>query len=271
MTNHFPFRIIDGFLATNNKAPHNEASLSSGFPVNKTQLLQHLVGDAAETNLLLVLEAFQKRLDGLLDDRIRVGRNLHDRVLGPLFTITLSLKAHHETCTSAFEDAQCFCKQSIEQLNKAIQDIRKIIRTLEEGEIQEFDLMSEMYSMINTYERLGLQIELIIESQALNLLTQQEKCELFTIAREALSNSLRHARATRATVKLRHSKARMCLAVLDNGIGFNSSQDQPRGYGLSNMESRARKLGGRLHIRSQRGRGTTIIAEFALEPILTPL
>ncbi len=140
-----------------------------------------------------------------------------------------------------------------------------LIRGLEEGRIKEFDLTSEMHTMIKTFDPLGrLQIELTIQSRALNLMTQDEKRELFNIAREAFSNCIRHAQATRATIKLNHSRARIRLAIVDDGIGFSPTETQSPGYGLPNMETRARKLGGRLQVRSQKGRGTRIIAEFAL-------
>ena len=132
--------------------------------------------------------------------------------------------------------------------------------------------MSELDAMINVYQALGeLHIEPYIESHAVTLLTQEEKRELLTITREALNNCIRHAQATHAMVKLQRAKAKICLVILDNGIGFSSADIQSRGYGLSYMEMRARRLGGELHVRSQKGQGTTIIAEFSLEPIPAPL
>ena len=272
MTNQFRFQIIDGLLPRGEKAPSSQPASPSGGPSASNQLLKHLEGDVAENNMPLVVEGFQNRLDALLQDRARTGRNLHDDVLRPLLTMSLRLNAHRHTCASASSEAQCLWDESIATLNKVIHDTRKLIQVLEEGEVQGFDLMSELYSMINTYEALGgLHIELYIESHTLDLLTQEEKRELLTITREALNNCIRHAQATRAVVKLHQSKAGICLAILDNGIGFSSTETQSRGYGLSHMESRARKLGGKLHVRSQKGRGTTIIAEFALEPTLAPL
>jgi two-component system, NarL family, sensor histidine kinase DevS len=269
MRNHFPFQIIDGFLATPGKAPHRTPRLSAGCSSATTPVLQHLVGDPVESNLPLVLESFQKRVDALLHDRSRLGRHLHDCVLRPLLTIGVRL--HGQTYRGLSSVTPHPCRQSIAQLNKVIHETRRIIRDLEEGDIQEFDLMSEMSSMITTYELLGqFQIESIIEPQTLHLLTQEEKHELFTITREALSNCIRHAHATRATVKLHQANAKMYLAILDNGIGF-SSGDTQRGYGLSNIETRAKRLGGRLRIRSRKGRGTAIIVQFVLEPVLTPL
>jgi signal transduction histidine kinase len=272
MANQFRFQIIDGLLPRGAKAPLRNPGSPAGRPSANKPLLQHLAGDAAENTLSRVMEGFQNRVNALVQDRARTGRNLHDEVLRPLFTVSLSLKAHRRTCTCASAEAQCVWDESIAVLNKVLRDARKLIRDLEEGEVPEFDLMSELYAMIDAYETLGgLRIELYIEPDTPNLLTQEEKRELLTITREALNNCIRHAQATRAMVKLHQSNAKMCLAIRDNGIGFSSSEPQSRGYGLSHMESRARKLGGTLHVCSQKGCGTTIIAEFDLEPIFAPL
>jgi signal transduction histidine kinase len=272
MRNQFRFRIIDGLPAGAEKAASSDPASSCAGRSAANQLLDHLADDVMENPMSLVMEGFQARVNALLQDRARTGRKLHDDVLRPLFTMSLNLHAHRHTSTSGSLDGQCVWDESIATLKKVIRDTRKLIRGLEEAEAQESDLMSEFYSMINAYEALGgLQIELYIESHTLNLLTQEEKRELLTITREALNNCIRHAQATRATVKLHQSKSRVCLAILDNGIGFSSTETQSRGYGLSHMENRARRLGGKLHVRSQKGRGTTIIAEFALEPMLAPL
>jgi signal transduction histidine kinase len=262
MPNRFPFHIIEGFRGATRG---HEPAVTS----DENHILE-IIGEATDNNLSLVLEACQKRLDALLEDRNRVGRHLQNCVLQPLFAVTSKLASHRQACTDLPSDTSCSQDQSLLQLNKLIQEIRSIIRNLEEGAVQEFDLMSEMRSMINCYEPLGeLAIELIIQSHVLQLLTQEEKREVFNITREAVNNCVRHAQATRAIIKLNHSGAKIRLAITDNGTGFCPVHTQSRGYGLPNIQTRVRKLGGHLHVRSRKGRGTKIVAEFPLEPIMT--
>jgi two-component system NarL family sensor kinase len=262
MPNRFPFHIIEGFRGATRG--HEPAVTSDA-----NHILE-IIGEATDNNLSLVLEACQKRLDALLEDRNRIGRHLQDRVLQPLFAITSKLASHRQACTDLPSDTSCSQDQSLLQLNKLIQEIRSIIRNLEEGAVQEFDLMSEMRSMINCYEPLGeLAIELIIQSHALQLLTQEEKREVFSITREAVNNCVRHAQATRAIIELNHSGAKIRLTITDNGTGFCPVHTRSHGYGLPNIQTRVRKLGGQLHVRSRKGRGTKIVAEFPLEPIMT--
>lgn len=263
MSSKFAFHVIKGFREIPGRS---ESLISSG----NGQLLQHLVGKGTENDLSLVLEACQKRLNALLEDRNQIGRVLHDCVLLPLFAITSSLTTRRQLCLNLPSDNQCHGDQLIEHLNELTLKIRRVIRGLEEGEVQEFDLMSEMHAMINSYKLIGhLHIEPIIQADALTLLTNEEKHEVLNIAREALGNCVRHAQASRAIIKLSHSSARIRLAIMDNGIGFIPTESQG-GFGLPNIKTRVQKLGGRLHVRSQKGRGTRVVAEFSLEPILAP-
>jgi two-component system NarL family sensor kinase len=87
--------------------------------------------------------------------------------------------------------------------------------------------------------------------------------------REAVSNCARHANATRTVVSIRMREAKIRVSIHDDGIGFSTAVGRPRGYGLANMEARAKRLGGALRVQSKTGEGTQVIAEFSLEPLLT--
>jgi signal transduction histidine kinase len=83
------------------------------------------------------------------------------------------------------------------------------------------------------------------------------------IAHEAIHNALRHADASKITVRLREGDGRTLLEVADDGSGFDPSRRELRSkhLGLTSMEERARELGGRLEIRSAPGSGTTVALE----------
>jgi len=267
MPNHFPFHLIEGFREGTSR--QESSSISSGITSDANQILK-IIGEATNNNLSVVLEACHKRLDALLEDRNRIGRDLQGRVLQPLFALTLDLAGNRHARADLPADTNCLQDQSLLQLNKLIREIRGIIRNLEEGEVEEYDLMTEMRSMINSYDPLGeLAIELVIPSHVLQLLTKEEKREVFNITREAINNCVRHAQATRAIIKLQHRGARIRLAIMDNGVGFSPVHTSLRGYGLPDIQARVRKLGGQLHIRSREGRGTKIVAEFAIEPSMS--
>jgi signal transduction histidine kinase len=153
------------------------------------------------------------------------------------------------------------------QLNRLIHEVRGLIRSLESGHVQAFDLGSELDSLIETYRQISpLDIRTDIAAGAADMVTNEEKRELLLIVREAISNCVRHAEARHAAVSLYARSNRLRLLIADDGVGFAQGATSQRGYGLANMAARAKKLGGRLLVRSQTGKGTRILVEFALEP-----
>ena len=87
---------------------------------------------------------------------------------------------------------------------------------------------------------------------------KQVEEELYWIAQEALNNILKHAEASSVRLHLRRQSNHVILEIGDNGKGFDLDLQRQTGMGLSNMKTRAEKLGGRLSIRSQKGKGSTI-------------
>ena len=82
------------------------------------------------------------------------------------------------------------------------------------------------------------------------------------IAREAISNALRHAKASRVAILLKRWKDGVRLTVEDNGAGFNPTQvDHSAHFGLTNMATRAQLIGGALHVLSAAGKGTRIVVD----------
>ena len=79
------------------------------------------------------------------------------------------------------------------------------------------------------------------------------------IAREAVSNALRHANARRVEIALRSDAETVCLEISDDGAGFDPEAQPPPGIGIKSMTSRTRELGGTLDIRSRLGSGTRVL------------
>ncbi len=227
---------------------------------------------ASPDDLAEALRTSEQRLSALLEDRGRIGRDLHDCVLQSLYAIGLSLERSRRQGSSAGQIGRSGGNDVVDQLNVLIHDIRQMITGLEQGTVEQFDLSAELRGLINTYSQIGhFQVALELQPAAVDVLTGEEEREILNIVREALSNCARHAHATQASVALQTRGGRVRLSIDDNGSGFEPFKKQVGGYGLANMAARAKKLGGHLTIRSHPGRGTKIVAEFVLEPVLTPV
>jgi signal transduction histidine kinase len=101
-------------------------------------------------------------------------------------------------------------------------------------------------------------ITLQCDSDTADRLSQEQAVQLASIAREGLSNSLRHAKPRKVEIALRSDAEAVFLEISDDGDGFDPKLPRRAGLGLASMESRARELGGRLEVQSAPGQGTRL-------------
>jgi len=102
------------------------------------------------------------------------------------------------------------------------------------------------------------EIVVAVDDEAGLRLSAEQRTHLLAIAKEALSNSIRHTKADKRVVSLRRHGNKIRLEVTDNGHGFSPAQRRMQGMGLQNMRARARKLRGRITISSVLMQGTTV-------------
>jgi signal transduction histidine kinase len=96
---------------------------------------------------------------------------------------------------------------------------------------------------------------------------------LYRIAQEALTNVMKHARASKVSLRLVRDPAddsvamqdkyiKINLEVSDDGCGFDADKVPPNHFGLMNIRERAQAIGARLEITTQPGKGTRVLAEW---------
>jgi signal transduction histidine kinase len=103
------------------------------------------------------------------------------------------------------------------------------------------------------------QFQIDVHPSAAGGLTSAQATQLLHIAKEAMSNSLRHAQASCVNVSLQPASVGVTLEVNDNGIGFNPETTSGTGHGLRNMMARAREIAAELKIISAPGQGCRIL------------
>jgi len=258
-------KILDGFRQSPGKPENERATRAQGIPSDTAESVAYLLHEQVENSLAAALTASERRLSALLHDRSRIGRELHDSVLQALYAIGVSLAQSPGLGREASQAVPRSRDRATDQLHRLIQDIRGLILSVESDRVDPFRLVFELQALAQTVERVSqLRIRMRVDPAAEEILTGEEARELVTVTREALSNSVRYAGATRAVIALQRIGPRVRLSICDNGSGFDVEHGPAKGIGFAHMEDRVRKIGGRLNIQSTVGRGTCITADVYL-------
>ena len=266
------FQIFDGLRQSSGKLVQQRTTRAQGIPHDTAEFVPYILCEQAGNSLASVLKSSEQRLSALLHDRSRIGRELHDTVLQALYAIGLTLEQTSGLRRGAPQAGLRTRDQATDQLQKLIQDIRRMILSVESDRVDPYRLVYELQALAQTFERVSeLRIRVEVNQVAEEILTGEEARELVTITREALTNCVRHAHATHIVIALRKIGSRVRLSIRDNGSGFDVEHKQEKGIGFAQMENRVLKIGGRLDIQSTVGRGTCISADVYLEPILTTI
>jgi len=210
----------------------------------------------------------QARRVAVLEERERIGMDLHDGVIQSIFATGLTLEYARMDVQERAPDAAERIDQAIASLNKAIRDIRSYILDLQPSRISTEDLPKALERLIREFKANTLvDTDLMIEPQAVKRLNGSIAADLFHISQEALANIAKHAKATRTWITVREtSDGTVTLQVIDNGQGFDMDRaPELLGHGLSNMAERARLFGGELAVDSSPGEGTTITVRIPTE------
>jgi signal transduction histidine kinase len=196
-----------------------------------------------------------------LEERERLARDLHDSVTQSLYGASL----YAEAAGRALADGEVEpAVANLEELRGTIQEaqaeMRLLLFELRPPLLEEQGLTGALRSRLNAVEvRAGLVTS--FEGEAAPRLPAEIEQELFRIAQEGLNNVLKHAHATRVSVRLDVSDGRIALEIADNGLGFEPSLGGGGGFGLASLQQRAERLGGTLRLDSAPGSGTRVCVE----------
>jgi signal transduction histidine kinase len=207
------------------------------------------------------LRESEQRLRRSLEERIRIGRDLHDGIIQSIYAIGLGLGECRRMAEGNRPVAQRL-DQSIAELNSVIRDVRNFIGGLEPEALKGRELDAALKSIA---QGLGggtlTEFRFDVDPKAAARLNPGQAAQLLQIAREAMTNALRHGHAPQVTVSLRHRDGSLELEIQDDGTGFDPATVSGTGLGLGNVKGRAAELGGRCEIDSLPSHGTTVRIE----------
>lgn len=216
----------------------------------------------------MTLRRSEQQLRQVLDEREQMAQNLHDGSIQAIYATGLSLERCRRLITTAPNEVTRVLGEAIADLKVVIRDLRGYIVGQEPSVGNGRELEAALAALVQSMDRPHqLQFMLQVNPVAAARVTPEQAIHLVAVAREAMSNSLQHAAARTGRISLELHQDLVRLLVEDDGIGFKAPSVQERGHGLKNMEARARRLGGRLEVVSEQGRGTRVVFDLAQEPV----
>jgi two-component system sensor histidine kinase DevS len=202
----------------------------------------------------------QARRLAVLEERERIGMDLHDGIIQSIYAVGLNLDYARLISQENQDQIGERLAQSIDQLNAVIRDIRAYILDLQPSRIATQDLGHALDRLVREFRSNSLiEVEVRLEPEIVKHLDAMRSAVFFHIAQEALANIAKHANASRVWISLREMDDELIFQVADNGRGFDTGGEPRRlGHGLSNMAERARQAGGAFEAISSPGEGSTI-------------
>jgi len=191
------------------------------------------------------------------EERRHLARELHDEIGQALTAAKINLQAAME------EPDQAKSKRIHETtaiLERLLGQVRQISLNLRPSTLDDLGLVPALRSLLDEQ---GRRASVAVRFSAKNMpenLDPEIQTTCFRIAQEAITNAVRHARATQIRVELSQENGNLRLQIRDNGTGFDaeSAQAQTIGLGLVGMKERAALVGGRTRIIASRGKGATV-------------
>jgi PAS domain S-box-containing protein len=262
-----------GFLALD--VPPDK-DLTTGHDFHLLGSLSNFLGGAIENNRLAqTIGRHREELKGLTArlfhsqeiERRRIARELHDEAGQALTGINFTLESVEKVAANEPGRLNAHILEIKKQINRTYQEMRRLSHRLHPALLSDLGLEPALDAYLkNISERSGLQIEFKMTGFGKRVNLDIESV-LYRLAQEALTNTLKHARATWFKLSIIKSYPNIIFLVQDDGIGFDTEKIQGNkpALGLLSMRERAAMLGGNFTLRTSKGAGVSIRIEIPLK------
>lgn len=213
------------------------------------------------TVALLVISRARERA-AFLEERERLMLELHDSSIQSIYAIGLTLENSRRMLKKDPAKAESAIADAGANLNLVIQDLRAFITAERRGPYSVDEFMEEIERMLPPAGEGGPRFSVEVDRSIIPGLAPQQATHLLRIAREAISNIVRHASARSARLVLARQGDRVRLEITDDGVGIGAHAEARLGMGLHHIEARARRLRGRASVGRAPQQGTRIAVEF---------
>jgi signal transduction histidine kinase len=206
----------------------------------------------------------EKEQQAVAAERARIARELHDLVTHNLSVMVVQAGAAGEVFDEHPQQARAALAAIEETGRRALSELRRLLDVVAEEEDLAYDPqpgLRRLDELVASVRATGLGVDLTVEGSP-RLLSPALELSAFRIVQEALTNVLKHARATRASVRVRFGTDTLELEVADDGVGAATTDG---GRGLVGMRERAALFGGEVAAGTRPGGGFAVRARMPLE------
>ncbi len=202
-----------------------------------------------------------ERRRAIADERSSLARDLHDLLAQSFSGILLQIEAMRAECPAIPRLVEDRLEKIQAQALRSVEEVRRSILMLRPALLDNASLATALRALADEAGVLGGVPIRVVTSLSGLVLDPRIEMNLFAIASEAIQNSVRHAAARQIVVELTVARRTLSLSVIDDGAGGarpRGSGPGRRHFGIENMRSRAKAVGGRFFWTSGKGRGTRV-------------
>ncbi|WP_100406556.1 sensor histidine kinase [Bacillus solitudinis] len=194
------------------------------------------------------------------EERQRLARELHDAVSQQLFAISMMTAAIKQGFQNAGETTRQQMELVEQMANTAQAEMRALLLHLRPAHLEGKSLREGIRGLFEDLEQ-KQDMEIICEMDTDTSIPKGIEDQIFRLIQEAISNILRHAKATHVEFQLKQTSYELKVKIIDNGVGFHAEKVKQGSYGMQTMRERMNEIGGVLQVVSVPSKGTQIEAK----------
>ena len=188
-------------------------------------------------------------------ERNELSKELHENVNQMLSSAMVLLSSVQ---AGGNEEDRVYFEKSKEYLDRVIQEVRKLSRSLNTSVIEEVGLKTPLEEVIaNMQSQLSIEVNLEFDQALEKQLNFDQKLTVHRIVQEQTKNIIKHSRAGKASISLQREGKDLVLQISDNGVGFDTTHTG-KGLGFINIRNRAEAHNGTMQIQSTPSNGCVL-------------
>ncbi|MEM7117778.1 MAG: sensor histidine kinase [Chloroflexota bacterium] len=208
--------------------------------------------------------AASERRAGILSERQRLAREIHDTVAQGFISIVMHLEAAEQALPTGQPVIERHISQAQKTARESLAQARRVVEDLRPAPLEEAALPEAIRQVVAKWERRGKETAVFTVTGEERPLSPQIEDALLRAVQEALANVRKHAQATHVALTLSFIGDLVLLDVQDDGVGLAASNRSDGGFGLIAMRQRVTRLGGSVTLESEPDSGTTLAIQIPI-------